>query len=357
MPRWENCIFHRADEAEAFVKAYFCGKSVAYIAGGGFDPRAPAFCKLLSSAKPKLVNAHLLRERRPQDIKSLLADAEANIKIIASCVTSVHSYDVNIFAQDNAVVGGFELLRHFQQVDLSKYDDIVVDVSAVSKGQSFTLVRFLLLKYPQKNIHVFLFSSTGTDRRIREVANEKVLPIKGYEAGYTLDENASTAKLWLPQLIDDQHDILSRIFAAVNPHDVCPIIPFPSRDPRLGDSLISEYRVEIEDQWQLRSDDILYSAENNPLDLYQSLLRLDKARKLVFGENGSVMILSPLGSKATAVGAMMAAIERNFPVVYCESYGYDVDTGVIGNPSISDLIHIWLSGDAYHAETAVSENA
>ena len=38
-----------------------------------------------------------------------------------------------------------------------------------------------------------------------------------------------------------------------------------------------------------------------------------------------MVILSPLGSKALAAGALMAAMERDFPVAYVESMSYSVN--------------------------------
>jgi len=60
-----------------------------------------------------------------------------------------------------------------------------------------------------------------------------------------------------------------------------------------------------------------------------------------------MLILSPLGSKVMALGALMAALERNLPVAHLESIGYELAERVpdqVGEPS---LVHIWLEGDVY----------
>ena len=62
---------------------------------------------------------------------------------------------------------------------------------------------------------------------------------------------------------------------------------------------------------------IVYADEGDPLDLYRTILRLDDLRKPVFREvGGSLLVLSPLGSRVTALGALMAALERDLPVAY-----------------------------------------
>ena len=65
-----------------------------------------------------------------------------------------------------------------------------------------------------------------------------------------------------------------------------------------------------------------------------------------------MLVLSPLGSKVTVLGALMAALERNLPVAYLESIGYELDASVpeeIGEPT---LIHLWLEGEVYPQHTA-----
>ena len=100
----------------------------------------------------------------------------------------------------------------------------------------------------------------------------------------------------------------------------------------------------------LDARNIVYAAENNPLDLYRTILRIDDARKRVFAETGgSLIVLSPIGSKVLAVGALMAAIERDFPVVYVESIEYTVNFKMIeqNRHEGGEIVHVWLHGEAY----------
>jgi hypothetical protein len=59
------------------------------------------------------------------------------------------------------------------------------------------------------------------------------------------------------------------------------------------------------------------------------------------------VVLSPLGSRVTALGALMAALERDLPVAYLESIGYAFDGSVPTMGSHPNLVHIWLEGDVY----------
>ena len=59
--------------------------------------------------------------------------------------------------------------------------------------------------------------------------------------------------------------------------------------------------------------------------------------------------MSPLSSKIPAIGALMAALERQFPVVYVEALAYIVDWEQVRDISsdASRKAHVWLRGDAY----------
>ena len=60
-----------------------------------------------------------------------------------------------------------------------------------------------------------------------------------------------------------------------------------------------------------------------------------------------MLILSPLGSKVMALGALMAALERDLPVAYLESISYELDETSLEEINQPNLIHLWLEGDAY----------
>ena len=58
-------------------------------------------------------------------------------------------------------------------------------------------------------------------------------------------------------------------------------------------------------------------------------------------------MLSPLGSKVMALGALMAALDRNLPVAHLEPLGYELGETVPERIDEPNLIHIWLEGEVY----------
>ena len=150
---------------------------------------------------------------------------------------------------------------------------------------------------------------------------------------------------------------LDRLHRSINPAEVCPVLPFPSSQPRLGDALVEEYREELISAWEVDLRNCVYAAENDPLDLYRTALRLNQARQRIFAEaGGSLLVLSPTGTKLLSIGALLAALECDIPVVLPESVAYEVrDAAAFYASRTSEetlrLVHVWL-----HAERWVNKN-
>ena len=354
--RWDRCIHQRSNEVKRFVSEYLGaqGRRTVLIAGAGFDPRAAVVCEFLARGIGPQIYGFLVREERPNPSYELIRRAEQNLKQMVCLIPKHDVRSVEVFAHDGAVVGGRQIVGIVHELDLHRVTDVVVYLSALSMGISFPLVRHLLERVqrglPSFNLHLMVTDEPATDDEIATIGCDMAGTVHGFKGRWGLDESIDTAKLWLPQLVRGQRMTLERIRAFVDPHDVCPILPFPARSPRLADELIAYYAQEFENSWQVDARNIVYAAENNPLDLYRTILRIDDARKRVFeGIGGSLIVLSPIGSKVLAVGALMAAIERDFPVVYVESIEYSVDFNMIeqNRHESGEMVHIWLHGEAY----------
>lgn len=351
--RWENCIAHRGTEAETFLAKFFGERrrSVLLVGGAGFDPRALEVARRLAAASGKRLKAIFLRERRPDPRKAFLEIANHNVQNLLKTVEGARVVDVQIFASDLAVIGGREAARLAGEVDLHSLTDVVVDASALSRGVVFPLVRVLLERVPEVcNLHLVVTHEPKTDEAIVTVGCERPTTIHGFKGTLGQESFANAAVLWLPQLVLGQVSVLRQIYNAIqpSPHDVCPILPFPAVDQRAVDSLLIEYRVEL-GAWEVDPRDVVYADESDPLDLYRTILRMDSARKRIFQETGgSQIVLSPVGSKVLSFGALMAAIERDFPVIYVEAVDYEIDEHRVGSEAArGEIVHLWLKGEAY----------
>lgn len=326
--RWQPCVSHRPDEIEGFVSSYFGSNTsrILLIAGAGFDPRATSVANLLRE-HCDLPDGVLIKEDRPNPDPELVKRAQANLDLLSPCVQHPRVLNVDVFASDGAVVGGRSVLKELEGIDLKPYSDIVIDSSALSIGISFPLVKYILRhsESTKQNVHLFACDWPILDHVIQPQLADRASNVHGFRKVTELYSAVSVAKLWLPQLAPSGGQALQRIFDEVSPSDTCPILPFPSADPKLSDRLLAEYLPELESTWSVDTGNIIFADENDPLGLYRTVLRIDDERRLAFQAlGGSLLILSPLGSKMLAIGALMAALDRDLPVYYVEARGYEV---------------------------------
>lgn len=350
--RWDPCVSHRGAEIDAFLETYFFQpeRRILLVGGAGFDPRSTALARRLAKAKGQ-IRGLFLQEERPKPPPNLVDRATANGDLLRSAIPAHEMASVNIFGTDGAVVGGRNAVGLMNRQDFTQTTDVVVDISALSVGTAFPIIRYLVeraVRVPAEfNLHLFVTHDPGLDGAISSVSSDAPSFVHGFRGGSTLDGSASAAKLWLPQLATGRAGALGRLHSFVDPHDTCPILPFPAINPRAGDLLAEEFLTEFESGWSVDTRNIVYADESDPLDLYRTILRLDDLRKPVFAEvGGSLLILSPLGSKIMALGALMAALERDLPVAYLEAIGYGFE-GATSNEEATDMIHIWLEGEVY----------
>jgi hypothetical protein len=275
----------------------------------------------------------------------------------------VESFDV-FDKTDSAPVGGRRVIGVLRKkLDLTGLTDLVIDCSALSVGVCFSITKYCLkvAEPGPLNLHLTVIDHPDTDGAIQATHCGRPSSPHGFHGEWQLARWAKAARLWLPQLGYGKRSVLEEVHKFVTPHAVCPILPFPATWPRSPDTLIEAYGDLFEGLWQVDSRDLIYAHEKSPLDLYRAILRIDDARQRVFRETGgSQIILSPPGSKAVALGMLMASLERNFAVVLVESLAYKAVLDVLDvrpNPA-GELVHIWLHGEPYALSTrgVVREN-
>ena len=358
---WSRCVDHRGRQVREFVEDYFADASrhVLLVAGAGFDPRSIAIATLLNSTLQSRMTGLLIREERPDSEPRLTALAERHLETLCASLKDCTIEHVQVFdtvgdgtsAPGRHVVSGRYVATLAQRLDLEGITDVVVDFSALSIGTSFPFTRALLARLGQQagvNLHAMVTLSPFTDDSILARPSSFVGPVHGFQGRWGIDQTARAAKLWLPQLRLRQGRVLEDLYTMIEPDDVVPVLPFPSYNSRLADSLIEHYAPEVEGKWAVDPRNVVFAADGNPLDFYRTVVRLDDVRRPVFESTiGSLIVLSPLGGKALALGTMMAAIERDLPVMYVEALGYELAPDGPTAFSDDDFVHVWLSGDAY----------
>ena len=346
VPLWNGCVRNYGDEVDTFIADAFSdpARHLLLVGGAGFDPRATCIPAKVAAAAAGRVKGVFFRERRGTASSDLRRAADANAARLATVVPGATLQEIRIFDTDGAVVGGRQIVEAMTKEFPASYSDVIVDVSALSMGIFFPLVRFLLdmARRAKFNLHVMIASDPALDAVLSREYSDRVAYPHSFQGALNVEALKERARLWLPQLAPSAGPALEMIFKAVQPHETCPIVPFPASGPRNADQMMGLFAEELEFVWHVDARDLVYASDRDPHDLYRTLCRVHEAREAVFKDTiGSTLVLSPVGSKALAIGALMAAIEHDMGVAYVEAVNFHCDA----LPARSDhyeLAHLWL---------------
>ena len=352
---WENCIANFDSNVDKFIADYFSheARSVLLVAAAGFDPRSRRISQMLSASLGDRLTAYYVREERPGASEALLRLADDQEQALRAIVPKCQILHVDVFADDGAPVGGSRIVSLLEEQGIpAEVTDVILDLSALSIGVGFPAARLLLEDCEaagDRSFHLMIVSNPEMEDLIANVPGSRPGSVKGFSPPIVAT-GEELARVWIPQLARGRMPSLTQIGVDIGRcYKICPLLPFPARNPRRADDLIAEYRTALVDEWQVDPRDVVYASEWNPLDCYRTLstlkARLDRTMK---GTYEPLMILSPVGSKVLAAGALMAAIDHGMAVHYLETEAYELEAPEQPAPEAQDMtVHLILSGPIY----------
>lgn len=235
------------------------------------------------------------------------------------------------------------------------FTDIIVDVTALPTSVNFPLLGTLVTlsdKLQREasstfNLHCIVCENPDLDQHILSEGGdyaEYIDPFRG-KGGMAGDSDPVTT--WAPVLGEHREPVLRKIHEMLRPREVKPFLPSPSRNPRRGDELVSEYRSLLFDTWEVGPRDFIYADERNPFDIYRQIGELaadyDKFLKPLGTAN---TVVSTNSSKLLSLGVFLAAFEHKLGVAHVEPTTYR--PGVTSaNHEGNELFEVWLTGEAY----------
>lgn len=351
---WQSCITHFDEHVGQFIAEYFAdaNRRCLLVAGAGFDPRACLVAERLAAALGDRLEALLIREDRLNPAAYLLGAANENERKLRALIATCRVEHIPVFASDGAPIAGLRVAHLLHDMTWPGITDIVLDLSALSIGVSFPTARILLQHCETSaavNFHLMVSSNPELDASIAAEPSAQSTVVRGFSGPSVSSETLPVARIWLPHLAPGKRLVLDKIKAGIDRYKVCPVLPFPARNPRRADALLAEYQEALADEWQVGAQDLIYVSERNPLDSYRTIKtlksRFDRSVEDVYTPQ---MILSPVGSKVMAAGALMAAIEYDLVVQHVETQRYELGSGSPTSPQSEDMIvHVWLHGHVY----------
>ena len=323
--RWNPYVLNGdPDDFDRFWRNHLSkgDRKLLFVVGRGFDFRGAAAPSRILNLGSAHRHAWILSYQNGQPESGARArHIEANVASFQEIFgTSSTIIDIRMGSAASSNVTSRNTKGAVSRVDeLAEYTDIVVDISAMPRTVALTAIAQLIAildelaksKNKSVNLHVVVAESANVDRSHSGSLSDTVTSLVGFSGRLTSESSANLPRVWFPVLGEGQQARLEKICTEVDPDEICPVIPFPSRDPRRGDGLIEEYRQLLFDDYRVEPANIIYASEYNPFEAYRQLFgAIDRYRDALRELGGCKVYVSPLSSKLLSVGALLACYDH-----------------------------------------------
>ena len=366
--RWDPYVLARDAEFENFWQGHLATRDrrILLVLGRGFDVRTLEAARRLKGAGADL-RAWMLAfdtglgesERRT----ALTAANQAGLEALLG-QERVDVTRIAIGGSAGAPVTSPNTRRAVgERADIFDYNDIVVDISAMPRMVALTTVAKLLNDLDRAaaqggrsvNLHVTVAESVLADiGAARGTLRDSVSMVQGFSGKLNAQGTETWPRVWFPVLGEGQRERLDLIHGILDPDEICPIVPFPSREPRRGDEIIAEHRGTLFDDFQVEPSNILLASEYNPFEAYKQIfLAMDRYRRALNGLGGCKAFVSPVSSKLLSIGVLLACYDHRAGVVPGQRLDVGipyVETADYGDPVQDsaepfELHSMWIRGE------------
>lgn len=350
---WEDYVLLKDDECEA----YFDNKideHVLFILGAGFDERMCEGIKRIGKVA-KRMDVWLIRFEEAPNSDSLRYSSKVRLNLETLyglvnpdriCEKEIKMWNVN--GENERPVSDPNSAKFVNNNidELTKYDSIITDVSALPQNIYFILLDKLLCNFLEtKKIYIMACENYVIDKKTNPVGiDEHAHYFMGYGATDNVNENKPV--IWIPVLGECDKTRLERcydyIMQNVEYQEICPLVPFPSINERRADEILIKFQKQLFDTWEIEKKNIIYASETNPFQVYRRICEtvehysnvlqpLNKDTKDV--SQSCRFVFTALTSKLMAIGTFLAAYnlkKGNYIINIAGLYnrGYKVNGGM-----------------------------
>lgn len=376
--RWDSYVLLKGeDKVKSFLTSHLKedNRKVLFILGKGFDVRMNTGIKLVSdNFKAGKVDCILIEfdEGQGSTSNNYKSHVDSNISELSKLINlDIQTKKISLWkgrGRNRRRIGDREAANIISTYeDINSYTDIIVDISALPRGIYFSLLGKLLTlidknKVNNKELHN-LFVLTSENAKIDQVTKEDdpdddLRFSHGFGGGLELTSDHPI--IWFPILGENKLKNIDKAHNKINPHEICPLLPFPSKDPRRSDTLLIEYHQLLFDELRIEPQNILYVPEQNPFEVYRNLaMAIDNYNETLSIINGCKAAISTFSSKLLSIGALITAYELNnregsnkigVGVLNVDSKGYRIEdeTELETLKNESELFLTWLTGEPYN---------
>lgn len=375
--RWDPYLLASGVRASSLLNEHFSTKKerkLLFILGKGFDIRMNFVLKKLLEHVPDINIDYWLvcfdegDDSTSHKYKEFVESNMAEFKKMIGTSACIEK-NINLWKEEGnrkRRIGDREAASIINNVtDINGYSDIIVDISALPRGIYFSMIgKFLHLidglpaTEPKVNFVVTAAENAKIDSSIVEnTIDTEGKFLLGFMGGIKSSSERQESLIWLPIIGEDKEQHIKVAHAELEPTEVCPIFPFPAKDPHRPDSLLIQYHKLLFDAIKVEPQNLMYVPEQNPFEAYKILVQtVRNYHNSLQILRGCRAALSTFSSKLLSIGTLLAAYQVNtvddldiIGVMNVDARGYeinDLDKMEIFNEE-SELFVIWLTGEPY----------
>lgn len=374
--RWDSYVQIKGfDQIQSFLKKYLKDKSknILFVLGKGFDIRMNEGIKQIVNCNSGVKIKCLLidfDEGNDSSSKEYKNNVDINLNYLHSLKgISIETKNISIWkgkGRNKRRIGDKEASDIFTTYnDILEYSDIIVDISALPRGIYFSLIGKLLTLIDinksggeeKHNLFIFTCENAKIDQiTIKDEIDQELKFSFGFGGG--LELTSDDPIIWFPILGENKESQIISAHYKISPDEICPLLPFPAKDPRRSDTLIIEYHKLLFDELRIESQNLLYVPEQNPFEVYRNLCNaIINYNKTLSVLNGCKAAISTFSSKLLSIGALLTAYELNnrsidkigVGILNVDSVGYKINIELSEDlNSESELFLTWLTGEPYN---------
>lgn len=357
--RWGNYVLARGgDDVTAIWAAGAKAGNTLYIVGEGFDPRTLLGLERLIGAEVtgelSVISLGLSPPGSSSVRGQLAREHVARLDALAADGVLNHTrVDYPEDLEESRSVGRLVFGALYELPRFKNANHIVIDISALPTSVYFALIAGVLDMASKAGwggeLQVVVAENAAIDGVIHSEGPDAPAPISRFKFEVELDPRAERpVVVWAPILGEGALAQLETLQQALVPDEVCPVLPFPARNPRRADDLLVELRGFLIDALDVEPGNYIYADESNPFDLYRGLSRLhERYREALRPLGDAAIVLSIHSSKTLSLGALLAAYEHEMPVLNASAERhYQFDPADVGAELLAEteLATLWLSG-------------
>ena len=341
MNTWKDSLFL---EGKRKIVEYFQGQEqVLLILGHGFDPRACKVAEALTEAAPSLTVCLVDYNETGtgKDTKNESRSRKNHEDILKICRSgTLLERQIPMYRGDGLkkrLVISESVRAQFSREFISGYQTIVIDVSAMPRGVGYSIIKRLIdIKSETQKLCVAVCENSKFDDRIRPViVDESAEYLPGFNTFSMLLEQDDGETVWFPVLGLDDVTAFHIIDNYLKPIEICPVIPFPSKDIQRGERILRSCGEALFRERNVEKRNIIYVPENYPLWVYQKLYNTVRyyEKALHIDQNSNRVIkyaFSSQSSKLIDIGVLLAIMDLvregiKAGIVVVENQGYQAE--------------------------------